>query len=144
MKDRKNSAMANNEKQPQQQTNRCGFEKLGTQTPERFESKEGSKNQRKASRPQKALRTTLPQNRLILPDLTAIGLRLSHASRTPQATVGRGERLSNTLSIYPQDGDNLGKLRLIPDRGHRLEWCVLQKTPMPRSLVSPEDETASD
>jgi len=39
----------------------------------------------------------------------------------------RGELLSNTLSIYPQDRDNLGKLRLIPDRRHGLEWCVFQK-----------------
>ena len=55
--------------------------------------------------------------RLILPDPTAIGVGLSHASRTPPShRRGRGARLSNTWLTYPWDGDNLGKLRLIPDR----------------------------
>ena len=36
------------------------------------------------------------------------------------------EPLSNTLTTYPQDGDNYGKLWLIPDRRRRLEWSVVQ------------------
>ncbi len=32
------------------------------------------------------------------------------------AMMEGGVRLSNMWSIYPQDGDNLGKLRLISDR----------------------------
>jgi len=46
---------------------------------------------------------------LILPDPTAIGVGLSHASRAPRATAGRGGRLSNTWLTYPREGDNLGK-----------------------------------
>ena len=34
----------------------------------------------------------------------------------PLAMLGCGARLSNMWLTYPQDGDNLGKLRLIPDR----------------------------
>jgi hypothetical protein len=97
----------------------------------------------KQAGPQKPCETP-PQNRLILPDLTAIGLGLSHASCTSQATLRRSALLSNTLSIYPQDGHNLGKLRIIPDREHGLERCVLQKIPAACSLASPEDETAAD
>ena len=37
------------------------------------------------------------------------------------AAVGRGGRLSNTWLTYPRDGDNRGKLRLIPDRRGGLE-----------------------
>ncbi len=37
------------------------------------------------------------------------------------AAAGRGERLSNTWLTYPRDGDNSGKLELIPDRRGGLE-----------------------
>ena len=36
------------------------------------------------------------------------------------------EPLSNTLTTYPQDEDNPGKLGLSPDRRRRLEWSVVQ------------------
>ena len=49
--------------------------------------------------------------RLILPAATAMGVRLTHASREAS---GLGARLSNTRIICPRVGDNLGKLRIIP------------------------------
>jgi hypothetical protein len=67
-----------------------------------------------------------PKHWLILPDPTAIGIRLRYASRTPVTTYRSGEPLSNTLTTYPQDGDNHGKLWLISDRRRRLEWSVVQ------------------
>ena len=51
-----------------------------------------------------------PKHWLILPDPTAIGIRLRYASRTPVTTFRSGEPLSNTLTTYPQDGDNYGKI----------------------------------
>ncbi len=36
-------------------------------------------------------------------------------------TAGRGARLSNTCLTYPREGDNPGKLGLIPHRGRVLE-----------------------
>jgi len=60
------------------------------------------------------------RDRLILPEGTPIGLGLSHASRLGALAPG-GARLSNTRSTYPGDRDNLGKLRLIPDRSRVLE-----------------------
>ena len=51
---------------------------------------------------------------LILPEATAIGMRLSHASQG--ALRSTGVRLSNMWVTYPQVGDNLGKLRLISHR----------------------------
>ena len=56
--------------------------------------------------------------RLILPEATAIGIRLSHASREGSAL---GWRLSNTWIICPKVEDNLGKLRIILHRSERLE-----------------------
>ncbi len=61
------------------------------------------------------------RDRLILPEGTPIGLGLSHASRLGALAPG-GARLSNTRSTCPGDRNNLGKLRLIPDRGGFLEW----------------------
>jgi len=63
---------------------------------------------------------------LILPDPTAIGIGLRYASRTPATTFRSGEPLSNTLTTYPQNGANYGKLWLISDRRRRLEWSVVQ------------------
>jgi len=45
---------------------------------------------------------------LILPEATAIRLRLSHASLGP-GKPGTGGRLSNTWPTYPRVGDNPGK-----------------------------------
>ena len=56
--------------------------------------------------------------RLILPEVTAIGIRLSHASREGSAL---GRRLSNTWIICPMVEDNLGKLRIILHRSKMLE-----------------------
>ncbi len=55
------------------------------------------------------------RDRLILPEGTPIGLGLSHAS-LPKAPAFGGERLRNTRSTYPGEGDNLWKPRLIPHR----------------------------
>jgi len=38
---------------------------------------------------------------------------------------GRGARLSNAWLTYPRDGDNPGKLGLIPDRWEHLEWAFI-------------------
>ncbi len=51
---------------------------------------------------------TPQQPRLILPEATAIRLRLSHASLGP-GKPGTGGRLSNTWPTYPRVGDNPGK-----------------------------------
>ena len=55
---------------------------------------------------------------LILREAAAIGIRLSHASLGSQDT---GKMLSNTSIICLWVWDNLGKLRLIPDRKIVLE-----------------------
>ncbi len=55
---------------------------------------------------------------LILPEATAIGFRLSHASREGSAL---GRLLSNTWRTCPMLGDNLGKLRIIPHSPEFLE-----------------------
>ena len=69
------------------------------------------------------------QIRLILPEATAIGVRLSHASHRADGKPDEapGARLSNTSSTYLGDGDNLGKLRIIPDRCGRLEGARTQR-----------------
>ena len=43
------------------------------------------------------------------------------------AAADRGERLSNTWLTYPRDGDNSGKLELIPDRRGGLEGFSAEK-----------------
>jgi hypothetical protein len=58
---------------------------------------------------------------LILPAATAIGFRLSHASREGSAL---GRLLSNTRRTCPSLGDKLGKLRIIPHSPCVLERCV--------------------
>ena len=63
--------------------------------------------------------------RLILPEGTAIGFRLSHASREGSAL---GALLSNTRTICPWVGDNLGKLRIIPHRSPLLECLVVESS----------------
>ena len=55
---------------------------------------------------------------LILPEVTAIGLRLNHASREGSAL---GRPLSNTRITCPWVGDKLGKLSTIPHRPSMLE-----------------------
>ena len=81
--------------------------------------------------------------RLILPDRTAIGVGLSHASRTPGGMAGRGGRLSNAWLTYPREGDNPGKLGLIPHRRGHLEWVRTERGVTPSSSRSPEDGAAS-
>ncbi len=82
------------------------------------------------------------QLRLILPEATAVGVRLSHASggRAPQGAWPRA-RLSNTSSTYPGDGDNLGKLRIIPDRQGVLECPLAQNRRV--KPHGPQDGTAA-
>jgi hypothetical protein len=63
------------------------------------------------------------QFRLILPAVTAIGIRLRHASREGSAL---GALLSNTRIICPWVGNNLGKLRIIPHRSWMLECFMAQ------------------
>lgn len=58
---------------------------------------------------------------LILPAATAIGFRLSHASREGSAL---GRLLSNTWRTCPRLEDNLGKLRIILRSPRFLERCV--------------------
>jgi hypothetical protein len=60
---------------------------------------------------------------LILREVAAIGIRLSHASLGTQVT---GKMLSNTSIICPKVRDSLGKLRVIPDRGKLLECAFLE------------------
>lgn len=62
----------------------------------------------------------LAQFRLILPEATAMGVRLSHASHGARS-ARTGGRLSNTSVTYPREGDNPGKLGLIPHRPEVLE-----------------------
>ena len=61
---------------------------------------------------------------LILPEATAIGVRLSHASREVQDL---GILLSNTWTTYPMEGDNPGKLGIIPHRLWKLECSVVER-----------------
>ena len=68
------------------------------------------------------------QFRLILPAVTALGIRLSHASREGSALGGP---LSNTWITYPGMGDNLGKLRIIPHRSGRLECVQAENSGVP-------------
>ena len=68
------------------------------------------------------------QFRLILPAVTALGIRLSHASREGSAL---GVLLSNTWITYPGMGDNLGKLRIIPHRSGRLERTQAKNSGVP-------------
>ena len=62
---------------------------------------------------------------LILPEATAIGVRLSHASREVQDL---GALLSNTWTTYPVEGDNPGKLGIIPHRLGMLECSLVQRS----------------
>ena len=71
-----------------------------------------------------ALHSVCDQFRLILPEATAIGVRLSHASREGKAL---GTLLSNTRITYPAVGHNLGKLRIIPHSPRRLECSEGQR-----------------
>jgi len=56
---------------------------------------------------------------------------------------GRGARLSNTCLTYPREGDNPGKLGLIPHRGGVLEGPLPERgggrsaTARPRMGVRP-------
>lgn len=43
------------------------------------------------------------------------------------AAAGRGGRLSNTWPTYPREGDNTGKLVLIPHRGGGLEGFLPER-----------------
>jgi len=45
----------------------------------------------------------------------------------PRDPLGRGARLSNTWLTYPREGDNPGKLGLIPHRGGVLEGPLPQR-----------------
>lgn len=87
-------------------------------------------NGMRAAQPRNMHRTTcrwtvilasLRQFWLILPETTAIGIRLSHASREGSAL---GRPLSNTWRTCPKAGDNLGKLRIIPHSPPMLECLV--------------------
>lgn len=60
---------------------------------------------------------------LILPEVIAIGVRLSHVSREGSAL---GRRLSNTWITCPWVWDNPGKLGIIPNRSQMLECPVTQ------------------
>ncbi len=56
----------------------------------------------------------------------------------------RGVRLSNMWLTYPPDQNNLGKLRLIPDRPRHLEWYSVKKAVQPCFAKPPEDGAATD
>ncbi len=58
------------------------------------------------------------------------------------AAAGRRERLSNTWLTYPRDGDNPGKLGLIPDRRGGLEGFPAEKGRGGSPAVPPEDGAA--
>ena len=70
---------------------------------------------------------------MILPEVIAIGVRFSHASR---AGWTRGEKLSNTWPNYPVDRDNLGKLRLIPNTAPILEREGAGNAPAPQDVAA--------
>ena len=55
--------------------------------------------------------------------VTAIGIRLSHASREGSAL---GVLLSNTRIICPEVGDKLGKLSIISHRLRKLEGSEVE------------------
>jgi hypothetical protein len=69
--------------------------------------------------------------RLILPDPTAIGVGLTHGSLGAGGTAGSGGRLSNTWLTYPREGDNPGKLGIIPHRCRLLEWVYAERATAP-------------
>ena len=48
----------------------------------------------------------------------------------------RGEQLSDTWPNYPVDGDNLGKLRLIPDTALMLEQQRAGNVPAPQDVAA--------
>ena len=62
---------------------------------------------------------------MILPEATAIGIRLNHASREGSALGGL---LSNTRTTCPWVGNNLGKLRTMPHRPSLLERLMAQSS----------------
>ena len=62
---------------------------------------------------------------MILPEVTAIGIRLNHASREGSALGGL---LSNTRTTCPWVGNNLGKLRTMPHRPSLLERLMAQSS----------------
>ena len=53
------------------------------------------------------------------------------------AAAGRGGRLSNTWLTYPREGDNTGKLVLIPHRGGGLEGYRPERGPGGTPRVRP-------
>ncbi len=55
----------------------------------------------------------------------------------------RGERLSNTSTTCPREGDNLGKLRLIPHRSRVLEGPYSERGLDPWYPGPPEDGSAA-
>ena len=63
--------------------------------------------------------------RLILPEATAVGVRLSHASRENKIL---GIPLSNTWITCPVLGDNLAKVRTIPHGSLCLERLVAESS----------------
>ncbi len=65
-------------------------------------------------------------------------------SHAPQPREGCGVRLSNMWLTYPQDRDNFGKLRLIPDRWRGLEWFSVERALGACSPRLPEDGAAAD
>ena len=62
-----------------------------------------------------SLRHLRPRPQLIPLEVAGIGLRLTHGSLGP-SFLGTGGRLSNTRLTCPGEGDNPGKLGLIPHR----------------------------
>ena len=80
---------------------------------------------------------------LILLEDTAMGIRLRHASLRVQTMMDSGGRLSNTWVIYPREGINLGKLRIMPHRQLILESFVAQTQAL-HVVLAPEDEPASE
>ena len=88
------------------------------------------------------LRPLAARLRLILPDPTAIRVGLTHGSLGAGATAGSGGRLSSTWLTYPREGDNPGKLGLIPHRRRLLEWVRAEKAATPCPLQPPEDGAA--
>jgi hypothetical protein len=83
------------------------------------------------------------QLQLILLEGTAIGVRLSHASRGNGGAVPGG-LLSNTWATYPREGDNPGKLGLIPHRGEVLGCPLSERVADRIPPPSPEDGPAAD
>ena len=59
------------------------------------------------------------------------------------AAAGSGGRLSNTWLTYPRDGDNPGKLGLIPDRRGGLEGFLAERGRRGLSPASPPEDGAA-